>query len=148
MAERIRRVVYRSKACETPTEDDLWALLDDARARNQAVGLTGVLLYDEGAYLQVLEGRPEAIDRLLASIACDPRHVDMTILGDESDRPRLFGDWSMAFIPWDAETERRMHGLGSFRGLDALAREAGASSKAAARLFRAMVETVRARSAA
>lgn len=90
--------MYRSAARIPFGQTELTDLLRWARSNNTKQGLTGMLLYDEGSFLQVLEGEREPLVTLYERILADPRHTDITkLLEREIDR-RLFGDWKMGFV--------------------------------------------------
>lgn len=50
------RLVYKSVECAPFSETDLKKLLMNSRLRNTEAGLTGMLIYDRGTFLQMLEG--------------------------------------------------------------------------------------------
>ncbi|WP_035564883.1 BLUF domain-containing protein, partial [Hymenobacter sp. IS2118] len=68
------RLVYRSKSSVEMHEKALAGLLRQARLHNQSANLTGLLLYAQGRFLQVLEGPEPALSDLYARIKTDPRH--------------------------------------------------------------------------
>ena len=72
--------------------------------RNVELGITGALVHDRGRFLQVLEGERASIDTLVASLARDPRHRDMTKLVRAPIRERTFTGWSMAVYDTRAGT--------------------------------------------
>ena len=72
-------------------------MLTEARARNLARGVSGILLYVEGSFFQVLEGEAAVVDPLFARIACDPRHSRVTMIMREPIARRAFDGWSMGF---------------------------------------------------
>ncbi len=71
-------------------------ILQSARRNNQALGITGLLLYIDGGFLQVLEGEEEAVHRIYTRIRADNRHWETRLMLDR-EAPRAFGDWSMGF---------------------------------------------------
>ena len=89
--------VYVSTASETWDQDGLKALLARCRSRNAAAGVTGLLLYRDGVFMQVLEGEEEAVRALYRRIAHDPRHHDVTNIWVAHAPQRRFPDWSMGF---------------------------------------------------
>jgi hypothetical protein len=98
IAEDLIRIIYASSAT-TPIElRDLLSLLDAARSHNLSLGVTGLLVYEDGCFLQVIEGRPEAVRSLFAQIAADKRHGNVTKLVEEAIETPIFGDWSMGFV--------------------------------------------------
>jgi len=96
------QLVYRSEAIRPMRETDLRELLRQARGKNHRLGLTGVLLYKAGGFLQVLEGDEDTVRALYATVREDPRHDDVeTLLTTRADR-RLFPGWSMGLDNLDA----------------------------------------------
>ena len=90
-------MIYRSSAVERLPQRQLIELLRLSRIKNEARGLTGMLLYRDGTYLQFLEGQRRDIGELLDRLRRDPRHRDIRILRQGTLPERLFPDWSMAF---------------------------------------------------
>lgn len=95
--ERIRRLIYVSDAIRPMSRRDLGALLSAARARNGALGITGMLLYKGGNFIQTIEGPSPGIDALLRSIRADKRHANLFVMLDETGTGREFGDWTMGY---------------------------------------------------
>jgi methanogenic corrinoid protein MtbC1 len=96
-AEPLNVLAYRSVAVAPPAESEMQALVRTSQARNAALGLTGVLLYDQGTFFQWLEGPEEGLSRVWSSIKRDPRHRDVTVLRDEPISDRIFGGWALKF---------------------------------------------------
>ncbi len=94
-AESLSMIAYRSRAVSTPTEATLRDLLLAAQGRNRAEGLTGVLVYERGAFFQWLEGPTESLQRVWASILRDPRHHEITVLREEPVIDRVFRGWDL-----------------------------------------------------
>lgn len=92
------RLMYASHAAESMAQEDLLAVLKHSRARNAAVGVTGVLCLSGGTFLQVLEGGRGAVSALYNRIAADPRHCDVTLLSFEEIGERRFAGWSMGQV--------------------------------------------------
>jgi hypothetical protein len=92
------QLMYASTAREPFTAEELAALLLQARAQNHERGLTGLLVYHGGAFLQVLEGRGEAVTEVFERIGRDPRHADLRLLIRREVDEREFGEWSMGFV--------------------------------------------------
>jgi len=91
------RLVYVSSATSPMDDAALAALVAQARAFNDAHGLTGMLLHAEGNFLQVLEGEAGEVDELYRRICHDPRHAHMLCLERTAIARREFADWSMGF---------------------------------------------------
>jgi hypothetical protein len=88
-------LVYRSKATIPLTELELLYLLGQARGRNQAEMITGLLVYDRGLFYQWIEGPDPSMGKLWQAIRQDPRHGDIEILSEQQIPIRLFRDWHM-----------------------------------------------------
>jgi hypothetical protein len=73
------------------------AILREARERNRANGVTGVLLCRDATFLQVLEGAPVDVSETLARIRRDRRHTQVTVLAGYAARERIFPGWQMGF---------------------------------------------------
>ena len=74
-------------------------LLKRSRGFNERAGITGVLMYGGGRFVQVLEGCPAAVRCLYARIAADPRHSRLEKLADGMLPRREFTEWHMSFAP-------------------------------------------------
>jgi Sensors of blue-light using FAD len=73
-------------------------VLLEARPRNAAKGITGVLIYSNTMILQLLEGGREQVSALYNRISQDKRHSDVMILSFEDIEQRRFSDWSMGKV--------------------------------------------------
>jgi hypothetical protein len=92
---RLLRLTYASRASEWLTRDDLRTIAAVAQRNNREAGLTGLLLYVEGDFLQVIEGPPDAVESLFEAIERDERNQHVTRLSTERILRRAFADWSM-----------------------------------------------------
>ena len=88
-------LVYQSRATTPLSEADLQRLIASAQIRNSKEGVTGLLVYDEGRFLQWLEGPAESLDRVWKSIYQDSRHTEITLLGASTTPVRFFGSSPM-----------------------------------------------------
>ena len=112
------RVTYVSSATARMTKDDLMMLLRQCREYNSEHGITGMLLYSNGTFLQVLEGNEQQIDDLLQTINKDPRHSDVRMLERREIEQRDYGDWSMGFKRVSADEFKNVPGLREFSEQD------------------------------
>ncbi len=92
------QLIYRSAARTRFSQQQLADLLTQARNTNAEHGLTGMLLYDDGSFLQVLEGEQQPLLALYARILLDPRHTEIAKLLEREIDERQFGDWQMGFV--------------------------------------------------
>ena len=93
----LEAVVYTSSAIADITDADLERLIEDARRKNDEVGVTGVLLYHDGAFLQYFEGPPAAVEEVYARIRRSTLHRGLIELTREPVTHRSFGQWVMGF---------------------------------------------------
>ncbi|WP_170315530.1 BLUF domain-containing protein [Nakamurella deserti] len=99
----MRRIIYCSQATYDIAPDELVALLDVCRRNNAQAGLSGMLLYSNQSFLQVLEGEPDALSAAYGRIAADERHTNLRLLADAPTSAALFPDWTMGFEHVDDE---------------------------------------------
>ena len=90
-------LIYVSTAVAAFSDLALANLLEQSRARNLRHGLTGLLLYKNGHFMQVLEGEESHVMEVFASIERDARHKSVDVLRTEYIQYRDFPDWSMGF---------------------------------------------------
>lgn len=95
--EIVYQLVYASRAARPFTDEDLAELLRRSRAKNDRLGVTGMLLYHDGSFIQALEGEREAVEALYERIAADPRHDDALLLHRGEQEGRSFEGWSMGY---------------------------------------------------
>lgn len=105
------QLVYVSSAREKFDKASLVRLLAHSRDNNQAQGITGMLLYKDGNFLQVLEGEAQTVRDLYERIQRDPRHQNTIVMLDESISQRTFPDWSMGFRDLDDPQLKEMSGF-------------------------------------
>ena len=92
------RLMYVSRAVPAVDQEELLAILRKSKANNPALGITGVLCFSEGIFLQVLEGGRSAVNRLYNRIASDHRHTQVELLGYEEIGERRFAGWAMGQV--------------------------------------------------
>ncbi|MBB4659898.1 BLUF domain-containing protein [Parvularcula dongshanensis] len=98
-----RSVVYTSSAIKGFSEEALREVLAVSRRNNARDDVTGVLLFDSGSFLQVLEGEEKSLARVLRRIKADTRHHGVQVLFDGVVPERSFGEWSMGCATIDEE---------------------------------------------
>ena len=107
--------VYKSREVPPLSEDDIARILNVSRLYNREHDITGILLYNEGRFTQVIEGSRDNILILKARIMADSRHKDIITLYEGHGQNRIFSSWSMAFHTPD---ELQMKQLDSFMPID------------------------------
>lgn len=90
--------MYASRAVPEVNQEELVAIVRKSKANNPAVGVTGVLCFSEGIFLQVLEGGRGPVNALYNRIAADPRHTQVELMAYEEIGERRFAGWSMGQV--------------------------------------------------
>ncbi len=95
--ENLHFIAYVSDAQSDVTQlpTDLKAIEAKAKMMNPEFGITGVLFYNDGNFLQVIEGDEADLRRLMKNIEGDSRHSNVQVLVDTPIKARGFGDWNM-----------------------------------------------------
>jgi len=113
------RLNYASTATFQPNvqggvEVEVARILKQSRRNNRELAVGGVLHYGNGYFFQCLEGERDSVEQLYRRIAQDPRHTEVRTLGIGAVTERLFGDWSMKYLP----IERDIRALLARHGID------------------------------
>lgn len=96
------------------SDDDLADLLQQSRARNERHRITGMLLYKNGHFMQVLEGEEASAMEIFGDIAKDNRHKSVDTLRAEYIQHRDFPNWTMGFTNIDKLDLATMPGFAQF----------------------------------
>jgi hypothetical protein len=91
------RLLYASRAVDT-SPGAIESILSQSREHNPASGITGILCYGGGIFLQAIEGGRMQVSELFGHIQCDARHKDVVLLQFEEILERRFGGWSMGQV--------------------------------------------------
>ena len=94
--------------------DELGALLQASRLNNGKIGVTGMLLYRDGAFFQVLEGEPHVVEALFEKIAKDKRHNRIIKIILEPIDERAFAEWTMGHAQVTEKDLAEIPGLNDF----------------------------------
>lgn len=93
----IFQLVYVSRAREKMDTSSLDEILSLARTNNSARNITGMLLYHDGSFIQVLEGEQDDVENLYEKISQDSRHEDANVVLRTEVEERAFNQWSMGY---------------------------------------------------
>ena len=91
------RLLYASRAIDT-SSGAIEAILVQSRQHNPGCGITGILCYGGGIFLQAIEGGRMAVSELYGHIQKDPRHKDVVLLHYEEISERRFAGWTMGAV--------------------------------------------------
>jgi Sensors of blue-light using FAD len=107
-------LVYVSSAKREFSEDELTALLKQSRENNARLDITGMLLYKDGNFIQVMEGPVDTVERLYQKIHDDKRHVGVIRMLAREIEQRQFSDWTMGFQDLNDPAIRRLPAYSEF----------------------------------
>jgi hypothetical protein len=96
--ESLLQLVYISTAAKNITTQDIDRILEKARVFNAQQRITGLLLYKDGLFLQVLEGDADAVLKLYDHICTNTLHHNVRMLSQKFIPKREFGFWSMGYV--------------------------------------------------
>ena len=85
------------------SENKLVELLHTSRINNKRNRITGMLLFKNGYFMQVIEGDEVRVNALMNTIKSDIRHKNIDILREEYIQSREFPDWTMGFQNLDSK---------------------------------------------
>ncbi len=91
------RLLYASRAVDA-SPAAIESILGSARQHNHETGITGILVYGGGVFMQGIEGGRQAISDLYGTIQRDARHQDVMLLHYEEILERRFGGWTMGLV--------------------------------------------------
>ena len=87
------RLLYASRAVD-PAAVAIDEILAKSRQGNPSSGITGILCYGGGIFLQAIEGGRSAVSELYGHIQRDARHKDVVLLHYEEISERRFSGWT------------------------------------------------------
>ena len=107
--------IYCSAATdEELSKEELDEILEQSRINNAQAGITGMLLFESGAFFQVLEGDQTVVESVYKKIEKDERHDRVTKLISEPIEERSFGEWSMGYPRVTKKDLENVPGLNDF----------------------------------
>jgi len=123
MTSDLHRLVYCSRnripgaATEIAAEIDV--ILAASQRNNLRFGVTGALIFNTGAFAQVLEGACPDVESTFERIQCDQRHRDVQVLAFEGVPSRVFPSWSMAYVGRSREAQDLFGHISKATGFEA-----------------------------
>ena len=101
--QKVYHLSYVSTACDCLKLDDIHRILESSKANNAQLGVTGILVYCNKHFFQILEGSEETVKELFETISIDCRHDNVIKIQEGYVNARDFADWSMAFKSYNKE---------------------------------------------
>lgn len=111
---KLTHLIYTSMASSNFDDADLPELLHLSRENNGSADVTGMLLYTDGSFFQVLEGDEPSLLKLFDTISADRRHEKVAKIIHEPIARRAFADWSMGFAAIDMAEFDELDGVNDF----------------------------------
>jgi hypothetical protein len=90
-------IIYLSAGVNWFSEKELTDLLEISNINNSRNNITGLLLYSEGNFIQLLEGEEQDVKHAFERISKDQRHKGITIIASGTIEHRNFPEWAMGF---------------------------------------------------
>ena len=112
------QITYLSSATRAMSQADLEDILRTARENNARLGITGMLLYGNKTFIQILEGEEDVVHELVKTIKRDPRHTNFQIVKQKPIEQHEYADWSMGFKRVSGEDFEAVKGLEQFEEKD------------------------------
>ena len=101
-------ICFISNSVRLLQDDELEAFLAISKVHNLVRNITGILLYNEGTFLEVMEGKYVDISVLISKIQRDPRHNNITVMIDQEISNRLFDSFQTGILSSDNEAKKEM----------------------------------------
>ncbi|MBY6065676.1 BLUF domain-containing protein [Leisingera aquaemixtae] len=117
--EILHRIVYLSSAARALSDSDIETILATARQRNAQDGITGLMLFHDGSFLQVLEGPRAAVEACYARIVSNQRHHQIARMSSKDVDSRIFSEWEMASLPFSQVSREAQDSFHNIRDLQA-----------------------------
>lgn len=128
------QLIYSSQATRAMSVEELEEILEDARAGNERRDITGVLVYVDGVFLQIIEGDRDEVLGLINSIRADSRHGTVTVFHEAEIWERTFANWRMAYLSASPAQLATWAGLPGATTLEAVLRDLAAGPERAAKV--------------
>lgn len=96
--KNVFQLTYRSRAAEGLTTSQIMEIVDEAVGFNNPHDITGCLVFDQGFFIQLLEGEKAIVEQLYTKIKKDKRHFQFEILSKGWTSERQFKSWDMGYI--------------------------------------------------
>ena len=98
----MHRVIYTSRATRFFSAQGIEGLIATCRRKNAELELTGILVFHEGRFFQVLEGEEGPLMKTMETIVKDPRHTALHLSEHGAIEKRAFHGWRLGFaMPQD-----------------------------------------------
>jgi hypothetical protein len=101
--KKIYHLSYVSTGCDCLKYEDIKSILESSNKNNKEIEITGILVYCNKHFFQIIEGEKQDVLELYEKIAIDRRHDNIIKIQEAERDIRLFNNWSMAFKSYNKE---------------------------------------------
>lgn len=136
------QLVYSSSPAKKMMQSHLYIILRNARLKNKRSNITGLLVFTDGIFLQVLEGEENIVKTIFETIQSDTRHQDITILFEGYVGDRAFPNWEMAYSSPSARDMANWSGLDNATTIQAILSNMKSKPDMAPKLFAAVIHNI------
>ncbi len=91
----LSHLVYVSNRKPNCTEEEIEKILESCKKNNPPLEITGVLLYSENKFIQLVEGEAKVIMDLYEKIKKDSRHTNPMMISYGPIKEKSFPSWHM-----------------------------------------------------
>lgn len=92
-------IIYASQSRELLSTGDLEKLKEQSAFYCQASNITGALIYNEGFFVGIIEGKKKFVKQLWNRIELDRRHREVIIIEERKCVKPYFESWSLICEP-------------------------------------------------
>ncbi|MBQ4804936.1 BLUF domain-containing protein [Aquimarina sp. MMG015] len=98
-------ISYVSTASRFLTNSDINELFEFVKINNNSLNITGILMYSDGNFFQILEGEKTLIKDLFQNILADSRHYDVIKIFDHEMIQPSFSKYNSSFTTINRKSE-------------------------------------------
>lgn len=136
------QLVYSSSPAKKMLQSHLYIILRNARLKNKRANITGLLVFTDGIFLQVLEGDENAVRTIFQKIQSDTRHQNITTLFEGHVADRAFPNWEMAYASPSARDMANWSGLDNATTIQAILSSMKSKPDLAPKIFAAVIKNI------
>ena len=91
----LSQLVYVSNRKATCSDEEIQKILQSCEKNNPSLNITGVLLYSDRKFIQMVEGESNVLTKLYDKIKEDPRHSNVMMISYGPIKEKSFPSWHM-----------------------------------------------------
>lgn len=136
------QLVYSSEPKKRMMKSHLYKILRQSRINNKLDNVTGLLVFVDGMFLQVLEGQDDSVKKIFERIKADERHQNINILFEGNVEERAFPKWEMAYASPSAKEIAAWSGLHNTTTIKDTLSNIGNNPELAPKIFVEILENI------